>query len=349
MVEVAEHGERERARDRRGRHREQVRVLALGRERPPLRDAEAVLLVDHRQAQPRQLDRLGQQRVRADHDRDVAVLERARQHVALARRRRARRRTRCAGRAAWPACAGWRSAARPAARSARAARWCRPAARAAAAASTASTVLPVPTSPTRSRFIGDGRARSARISAHTRSWSPVSRNGSAASALLLGVGREHQRLRRARAQLAPPLLEPELEQEQLLRDEPQVIGRVAGAQPLGLEPDAGQVHLAERRADLGEVQLRDVRLRQPAVDEVARAAQRRLDQPAHAARRQAFDRGVARHDPRQLARARSRPRASRRPGGAAPSRSGSGAPRPRRARARRAGAAPRSWRCRGTT
>ena len=71
QVEVAVERERERARDRRGRHVQRVRAVAL-RERRPLLDAEAVLLVDHDQAQARELDARLQQRVRAHDERGVA-------------------------------------------------------------------------------------------------------------------------------------------------------------------------------------------------------------------------------------------------------------------------------------
>jgi hypothetical protein len=66
-LERAAQGERERPRDRRRRQRELVRRrLARGarEERLALEDAEALLLVDDEQAQPRDLDVRGEQRVR---------------------------------------------------------------------------------------------------------------------------------------------------------------------------------------------------------------------------------------------------------------------------------------------
>ena len=65
--EVAVHGERERARDRRRRHVQHVRRASL-RERLALLDAEAVLLVDDGDGEVAQLDALLDQRVRADDD-----------------------------------------------------------------------------------------------------------------------------------------------------------------------------------------------------------------------------------------------------------------------------------------
>ncbi len=71
-VEVAVHGERQGARDRRSRHVQDVRrgAAALGapHEGVALLHAEAVLLVDDQQRQAGELDVLLQQRVRADHE-----------------------------------------------------------------------------------------------------------------------------------------------------------------------------------------------------------------------------------------------------------------------------------------
>ena len=69
--EVAVDGERERARDRRRRHVEDVRAAPLG-ERRPLLDAEAVLLVDDGDGEVAEADLLLDQRVRADRDLHVA-------------------------------------------------------------------------------------------------------------------------------------------------------------------------------------------------------------------------------------------------------------------------------------
>ena len=66
--QVAVDGERERARDRRRGHVQDVRRAALG-ERRALLDAEAVLLVDDRDGEVGELDLLLDQRVRADGDR----------------------------------------------------------------------------------------------------------------------------------------------------------------------------------------------------------------------------------------------------------------------------------------
>ena len=91
-VEVAVVAERERARDRRGGHVQVVRALPGGAgrgQRRPLADAEAVLLVDDDHAEPVELDRVLDQRVRADDQRQLAGRELAEQVRAAARRRRA--------------------------------------------------------------------------------------------------------------------------------------------------------------------------------------------------------------------------------------------------------------------
>ena len=87
-VEVAVRGERERARDRRRGHHEEVRralPVALVAQLRALRDAEAVLLVDDDEPEPREPDALGEQRVRADRRR------RARRRRAARASTRARR------------------------------------------------------------------------------------------------------------------------------------------------------------------------------------------------------------------------------------------------------------------
>ena len=84
--EVAVDGQRERARDRRRGHVEDVRSAA-GRERRALLDAEAVLLVDHGDREVAQLETLLDQRVRPDHD----VGAERRLPLALSRRAREQR------------------------------------------------------------------------------------------------------------------------------------------------------------------------------------------------------------------------------------------------------------------
>ncbi len=68
--QLASQRERQRAGDGRSAERQQVgpRRLPLSHQHQALRDAEALLLVDHDQTQPRELDLVLQQRVRADHD-----------------------------------------------------------------------------------------------------------------------------------------------------------------------------------------------------------------------------------------------------------------------------------------
>ena len=67
----------QRARDRRGRHREHVHRLFHVLDAFLVPDAEALLLIDDKQAEVFELHILGQQPVRADDDVDFAVLEAA--------------------------------------------------------------------------------------------------------------------------------------------------------------------------------------------------------------------------------------------------------------------------------
>ena len=76
-VEVAVERQREGARDRRRGHHEEVRrdapdAVGLGREGRPLRDAEAVLLVDHDEAEPEERDGVLEEGVRPDEEVDRA-------------------------------------------------------------------------------------------------------------------------------------------------------------------------------------------------------------------------------------------------------------------------------------
>ena len=75
----------ERARDRTGGQRQDVDAFGHALDCFLVRDPEALLLVDHQQAEPFELDVLGQQAVRADHDVDTPVGQ-ARHHLALLRR-----------------------------------------------------------------------------------------------------------------------------------------------------------------------------------------------------------------------------------------------------------------------
>ena len=82
--EVAVDRERERPRDRRRGHVEDVRAPPLG-ERGPLLDAEAVLLVDDGDREVGELDLALDQRVRADGDADVTRRDELVRGTALAR------------------------------------------------------------------------------------------------------------------------------------------------------------------------------------------------------------------------------------------------------------------------
>ena len=90
-VEVAVGRERQRARDRRGGHVQHVRGEAgrgLAVERAALVDAEAVLLVDHRDGEPVERDRLLDQRVGADQEPQLARAQLAQEVGAAAAGRR---------------------------------------------------------------------------------------------------------------------------------------------------------------------------------------------------------------------------------------------------------------------
>jgi hypothetical protein len=66
QVEVREVRQRQRARDRRGRHHEVVRRVAHALEQGTLSHAELVLLVDHDQTEVRELDIFLDQRLCSD-------------------------------------------------------------------------------------------------------------------------------------------------------------------------------------------------------------------------------------------------------------------------------------------
>jgi hypothetical protein len=67
-VEIAVNGHAQRARNRRGRHHENVGILPLAAQRQPLQHAELVLLVDHDETQLVGSIAVVKQRVRAHHD-----------------------------------------------------------------------------------------------------------------------------------------------------------------------------------------------------------------------------------------------------------------------------------------
>ena len=74
-IEVGEVRQRQRARDRRGRHHQVVRRMALALEHRALPHAELVLLVDDDQAEVGELDVFLNQRLRADGEVNFAVRE----------------------------------------------------------------------------------------------------------------------------------------------------------------------------------------------------------------------------------------------------------------------------------
>ena len=106
-VHVAEIGERQGARDRGRGHHQNVDGLALGAERQALVDAEAVLLVDDRDAEILERDALLKQRVGADRDLDRCRRpgRRARPGVRLPCRGRSAARSTGPHREPWGRCA----------------------------------------------------------------------------------------------------------------------------------------------------------------------------------------------------------------------------------------------------
>ena len=151
----------------------------LSLQRPPLLDAEAVLLVDDRHAQRAEGDLILDQRMGADHDERAAAAHLGDRGAALGRGRALHQRDdadaerdqevgepdevlRCERLG--------RRHQRPLA----------PLSTARTRACAATAVLPEPTSPCSSRRIGRSRPRSASMAAIARSWAPVSSKGRAA-------------------------------------------------------------------------------------------------------------------------------------------------------------------------
>ena len=89
-IEVAVQRERERARNRRGGHEQHVGRLALGAERLALLHAEAVLLVDDGEPEPRERRGLLHQRVRADDEQRRRIGQPPGDLLSLARAQRCR-------------------------------------------------------------------------------------------------------------------------------------------------------------------------------------------------------------------------------------------------------------------
>ncbi len=83
-IHVAEGGQHQRARDRRRRHHQHVRGVALGGDRQPLVHAEAMLLVDHGKHEVAERHLFLEQRMRADHDVNRSVFQPGQRRAALA-------------------------------------------------------------------------------------------------------------------------------------------------------------------------------------------------------------------------------------------------------------------------
>ena len=284
-------------------------------------------------ARRRNADALLDQRVRADHQVDLAGRE--------LRPDRVRRRARDGGGEQRDAQGSARPAGSARRRSVRSccsasssvgaisAVW-QPASATAIAASSATTVLPLPTSPCSRRCIGCGRARSARSSSQTRCCARVSRNGRPADgrARPAAVSRDRDR-RIARPALAPQR-EAELEQVELLEHQPRVGGAGAGAQRRQVAVERRLMQLAQRLRGLRQRELADQRGRQVARQQIGVLLDGVLDGAAQRARMDALGRGVVRRDAAQLgalgaagSAAPRRCRAPRSPDAPAASRTGS--------------------------
>ena len=194
-VEVAVDGHGRRARNRRGRHHQDVGhhlARTLFPQGGPLLDAETVLLVDDDAPERPERHRLGQQGVGADEDVDgplgqsrlaagparaapVRLVSKRHPERPVGQQRSARS---ARVRPAQQGADRRHGAARPAPRSEPSAPPGGRPATAVSSAATATTVLPEPTSPCSSRCMGWGPAMSVEISAMARSWAPVREKGS---------------------------------------------------------------------------------------------------------------------------------------------------------------------------
>ena len=117
-------------------------------------------------------------------------------------------------------------------------------------ASRATIVLPEPTSPCTRRFMGCGDCMSSAISRSTRFWAPVRRKGRMRfTASRVAVG-DLERRSPLRARLAALLRsgQAELEEEELLEDQPQVRGAAGGVEERHVVVLARDVDAAQRGA-----------------------------------------------------------------------------------------------------
>ena len=137
---------------------------------------------------------------------------------------------------------------------------CRPFSIATSAASSATMVLPAPTSPCSSRFIGVARCMSSTISFSAVRCPSVSLNGRMlrADSRMRSSTWIDARLRLAdRRALAQH--QPELEQEELLEDEPDLRRRSECVQLIGRRVRGGEMRANQRRAPVRQIQtLADV-------------------------------------------------------------------------------------------
>ena len=175
QVKIAVDGQRQRARDGRGGHHQQVRVRALAAQGGALGHAKPVLFVHDHQAQVGKLHRPFDQRVRAHHRLDRA---RAQPGIHLFFFQRGARPLQQPQRAGSPSTGASSCDSVRKCCSARMlvgammAAWA-PAWMVTAIAAAATAVLPSPRRPAAGGFMGTGRAMSARISATARCCAPV--------------------------------------------------------------------------------------------------------------------------------------------------------------------------------
>ena len=186
-----------------------------------------MLLVDDHEPEPLERDALLDERVRPDHDARAPLGDRGpRGALGLAARRRADQRDLdAAPLEPAPRACGACCSARISVGAIRAAWY--PDWTASIIAAKATAVFPLPTSPWSSRFIGSGRPMSRAISPSARSWAPVSVNGSREIARDTAAGEASKAIPALGADAAPAPGERELQEEQLLEDEPPERGRRA--------------------------------------------------------------------------------------------------------------------------